>query len=535
VFRVQLVKSDWIWTETIYIKDDGSVHPLTAPISTADNRTYTLTDDIAVTVSRKISLMKIERDNIILDGQDYSLEGNHGHMGGTGWDSLGLEVYAENITIRNFRISKFFVGINLHNSSNNIISGNQMTANHYGVGGISASNTTISENIFEKNCVYGISLWNSSNINMLENNLTANGVAGIAVEVWSDNNNVSGNIFFNDGLLINSMPNNVVVDNWVNGKPLVYLYGVSNHTVDDAGQIILKKCNNIKVENLNLSKTNIGIELHRTNNSYISGNYLTSNHAYGVEIYGSYNNRIERNYIEFNSWDGIWLGGSINNSVMENTITNNHVGLTMWHTSSNNNVSKNNIMNNSIGIDIFGRLFASECAGVHNNNISTNIIANSLFGVRIDAAANNSIFQNSFINNYEQVHIVTSFSSSYANFWDDNTGKGNYWSDYLDKYPNASEIDDTKVWDIPYTIDENNTDIYPLVYPYTLLFGDTNYDFIVDMRDIAKAAWAFGSSPAHPRWNVEADVNQDGRVDIKDLISLARHFGETWPQPPFFS
>jgi hypothetical protein len=52
-----------------------------------------------------------------------------------------------------------------------------------------------------------------------------------------------------------------------------------------------------------------------------------------------------------------------------------------------------------------------------------------------------------------------------ANRWD-NGSIGNYWSNYLSKYPNVSEVDNTGIGDTPYKMDENNIDNYPLMYPY---------------------------------------------------------------------
>jgi hypothetical protein len=45
---------------------------------------------------------------------------------------------------------------------------------------------------------------------------------------------------------------------------------------------------------------------------------------------------------------------------------------------------------------------------------------------------------------------------------------GNYWSDYLAKYPNASEVGGTGIGDTPYVIDGDNVDHYPLMCPYDI-------------------------------------------------------------------
>jgi len=50
-------------------------------------------------------------------------------------------------------------------------------------------------------------------------------------------------------------------------------------------------------------------------------------------------------------------------------------------------------------------------------------------------------------------------------------------------------------------------------------------DFEVDMRDIGKAASAFGSYPDHARWDPICDINKDYEVDMRDLGRIARKFG----------
>jgi hypothetical protein len=79
-------------------------------------------------------------------------------------------------------------------------------------------------------------------------------------------------------------------------------------------------------------------------------------------------------------------------------------------------------------------------------------------GIRIAFSNNNTIFQNSFSNNLQQASLLPNL----FNYWDDGS-KGNYWSDYLIKYPNATELDATGIGDTPYVIDANNTDHYPFI------------------------------------------------------------------------
>ena len=64
--------------------------------------------------------------------------------------------------------------------------------------------------------------------------------------------------------------------------------------------------------------------------------------------------------------------------------------------------------------------------------------------------------------NYASTGITLS-----VNIWNDN-GLGNYWGDYLAKYPNATEVNSTGVGSIPYIINENNTDSYPLMTNYEI-------------------------------------------------------------------
>jgi hypothetical protein len=54
-----------------------------------------------------------------------------------------------------------------------------------------------------------------------------------------------------------------------------------------------------------------------------------------------------------------------------------------------------------------------------------------------------------------------------GNVWDNGTS-GNYWSDYITRYPNASEIGSSEIGDTQFYINENNYDRYPLMEPASI-------------------------------------------------------------------
>jgi hypothetical protein len=61
------------------------------------------------------------------------------------------------------------------------------------------------------------------------------------------------------------------------------------------------------------------------------------------------------------------------------------------------------------------------------------------------------------------------------------------------------------------------------------LMGDVNDDGHVDMTDIGLICLAFGSHPAHARWNPEADLSQDNKIDMLDIGFAALNYGKSCP------
>jgi parallel beta-helix repeat protein len=260
---------------------------------------------------------------------------------------------------------------------------------------------------------------------------------------FSSNNNVSGNTLTDCSFSVGDSYGNSVKNNTINGKPLVYLEGVADYSVDEAGQVVLVRCDRIRVENLNLSG---GVTLWETNNSIVSGNAI-SNNSHGIYLGGSSNNNsISGNTIINNSECGIRLADSANNSINRNNITNNS-GDGIWlSSSSDNRIDGNNITDSGIGIGLYGS---------SNNSIDGNTIANSHWGISFRRTSGNTFCHNNFINNTVQVNDC--LEPEQANFWD-NGCEGNYWSNY-----NGTDLDPDGIGDTPVVIDANNVDNYPLM------------------------------------------------------------------------
>ncbi|UCB60511.1 MAG: right-handed parallel beta-helix repeat-containing protein, partial [Candidatus Bathyarchaeota archaeon] len=128
-------------------------------------------------------------------------------------------------------------GIRLYESSNNTIYGNNVTANNqppihnvqeagHGIRLVDSIRNSIFGNKIRNNW-YGIRLINSTN-NDIFGNYIANNDEGIQLFEFSNNNLISGNTLVNTGITVYCSYENVVDDNWVNGKSLVYLEDVSN-------------------------------------------------------------------------------------------------------------------------------------------------------------------------------------------------------------------------------------------------------------------------------------------------------------------
>jgi len=372
-------------------------------------------------VNKSITLLGEDRNTTIIDGTDES--------------EVVVQILAEGVSISEFTIrnygdeaievlsnytyisgniigpeSRTFsgYGIRVYQADDNIISDNYISNTFTAIKILYSHDNNISSNIIYSNWLGGIRLSSSTNNTISENTITtgtlANALSYTGIDLVDSNENVvSSNTIISEfgdfydnsysGLYLWDSRDNTVIDNmlvkcgyqWygiyqnlledntVNDKPLLYLIGESDRVIDYAGQIMLIQCDNITIENTEISNTQIAIELVETHNCIITGNTLTNNWR-GVRLEYSDTNIISENLFSDNRYSVNLREGSSHIVVSNNTIQNSAIGIS--GSTGYNIIEENIIRNNGQGIQILG-IFSPR------NSITSNIITNNWNGLAL--------------------------------------------------------------------------------------------------------------------------------------------------------
>jgi nitrous oxidase accessory protein NosD len=205
-------------------------------------------------------------------------------------------------------------------------------------------------------------------------------------------------------------------------------------------------------------------------------------HGSGIEISNPSNptnktvyNVTVKNFNIQNFEQGIMVNGVGTNKIYgiiiaDNNLTTNDMGIEFISHQRyvNNTIVRNNLTSNHIGISMYMDYYGD----IGINQIIGNQITNNEIGMYFcwigdwyswkpnPFQMNNSISENNFINNDKNVvNGHTWQSPDCANIWDTGTS-GNYWNKY-----NGTDSNNDGIGDMPYIIDENNQDNYPLMEP----------------------------------------------------------------------
>ena len=202
----------------------------------------------------------------------------------------------------------------------------------------------------------------------------------------------------------------------------------------------------------------IGVLLVGVNNVTVQ-HINVKGHEFGVSIEGAFNT-VQDNNITDNIWFGVGhCASSVNNTVVNNYISGGKLGV--WFcTSFNNSVLANTILNFSDrGIWIE---YSSQ------NRFHDNLITNNEVGVALLHSSNNKFYGNNFVNNTRHVKMETPDST---NLWNNVFPQGgNYWDNQLEatdllRGPHQNETGSDGISDTPFTVDEDDSDRYPLMKP----------------------------------------------------------------------
>ena len=235
-------------------------------------------------------------------------------------------------------------------------------------------------------------------------------------------------------------------------------YSIQGAKVAYSIGIYLIERTNVTIRNTRIEKFDYGIELLRSSNNTISENNVTDNHTGGICFEESSDNSIAGNNVTKSVSYGIWLLDSSNNRITKNDIRNGkYDGIFLYYHSVDNSITENNITSNGNWA-----IYLFYCSD--NNTISkNNVILNAGTIYLYESCFTNRIYHNNFVNNTEPV-----VASNLANIWDDGyPSGGNYWSGYTGgdlcrgQYQNETGSD--AIGDMPYIIDVNNQDGYPLM------------------------------------------------------------------------
>ncbi|TFG18040.1 MAG: hypothetical protein EU531_01545 [Promethearchaeota archaeon] len=218
-------------------------------------------------------------------------------------NAITLNNSHNNLINQNIIPNSFEWGISLiEGSTNNIISGNIMNSNNWGIG-VGGENNEISENLLTYSDV-GIMIY--GNYNNISDNDVLNSYYG-GIEISSSNNIISGNtINANYCGLWNSGNNNLIIDNVINQNEI---FGISSAYYNNS---IIRNQINENIED--------GLILQELNNNTISDNTISHNGKFGIHCESSTDVLFKHNFISRNEHQNLIITSCHNLTILGNTI-----------------------------------------------------------------------------------------------------------------------------------------------------------------------------------------------------------------------
>ena len=241
-------------------------------------------------------------------------------------DAVSIQSSANTLVSGNILSTNGGYGLDLEWSPFSVIVSNRLQGNILGIPDYGSFNSTISSNNITRNLSDGILLDSTSaNTTISGNNISLNGSrfgggerGGVYIN--AKGTVVNGNNLTADGVIIGtifprgfSLPtyySSLVISpsNLVNGKPLYYYTNRAGLTVNGVpvGELIVANCTNVHLSGLQITNTDIGIQLLSVNGALIDHNTINSNSISGISF-----------------GDGPYAPASFNITIVYNNLSNN--------------------------------------------------------------------------------------------------------------------------------------------------------------------------------------------------------------------
>ncbi len=445
----------------------------------------------------------------------------HSGVGGNG-------IYLDNVAnarVEASNLSNNENGIGIFSSEEVSLSNNSFFNNRRGINLVSSSNITIAENRVSNNEA-GIVFFQSTNGLFSGNEVSRNSQIGVDVE-YSTEATLRGNVFTENGVVIFSgaslthlSSHTITPDNLVNGKPLYYHKDCTRLDIDGipVGQLIVVNCNDVRVSNLQIAHTDMGIQMAFVDNANITGNVLSSNNYDGIMLLVFSNSSVTGNSI-YSNMGGIRAYAVSNSVIADNDVHSNRDRGIFFFASANVTVSSNNITSNNVG------LYASYSDGipVHHNNFIDNIVQ-----IR------------------QWISAKVTWDAGYpsgGNFWSDYVGLDNCSGPDQNICPGPDGVGDTARvvgivdWCSDYTslcVVDNVYDRYPLVSPFSVVEATLNFDpDTIVLRSKGRYVTGYIELPSpYDVWNIDiSTIRLNGTVAASSEapVTIADHDGNGKP------
>lgn len=274
--------------DTIYVYNDSSPYQENILITQSillqgENKETTIIDG-----NNQGNTITIEHDAVIVSG--FTISNGSGHLGILEWYITGIRITANHVCIKNNIIANNRLGIFIKN----------------------AEHLTLTNNTLLNDCVV----------------IAPYDLATVYTP-------------FIEQYYIHTIENNTV-----NGKPLIYRYGLTNTLLpSEAGQIILVSSYNNTIKDTSFNQADFAIILINSSYNTISNNILTNGSAGLLWLLYSSNNHLKNNTISQNL-EGICLDqASTQNTITYNILNNNsHCNLMIESKSHHNHVQNNDFL-----------------------------------------------------------------------------------------------------------------------------------------------------------------------------------------------